>query len=115
MRAPKVLESGFGIPEVQGEVKMSAGGIPQELRAPKAGIAQEESDPVALGAVDSFKAFLTSRLDFKLPEDYKHSCPIFCSRGTAIQDNFKGEGWFVERLKQSDWISVRKRTFRVVV
>jgi hypothetical protein len=30
--------------------------------------------------VDSFKAFLTFRLDFKLPEDYKHSCPIFCSR-----------------------------------
>ena len=39
MRALKVLVSGFGIPEVQGEVKMSAGGIPQELRAPKAGIA----------------------------------------------------------------------------
>ena len=80
MRAPKVLVSGCGIPEVQGEVKMSAGGIPQELRAPKAGIAQEESNPVAVRVVDSFKAFLTFRLDFKLPEDYKPSCPIFCSR-----------------------------------
>jgi len=80
MRAPKVLVSGFGIPEVQGEVEMSAGGIPQELRAPKARITQKELNPVAVKAIDSFKAFLTSRLDFKLPEDYKHSCPIFCSR-----------------------------------
>jgi hypothetical protein len=39
MRVLKVLVSGFGIPEVQGEVKKSAGGIPQELRAPEAGIA----------------------------------------------------------------------------
>ena len=75
MRAAKVLVSGLGIPEVQGEVKMSAGGILQELRAPKAGIAQEESNPVAVRVVDSFKAFLTFRLDFKLPEDYKHSVP----------------------------------------
>jgi len=76
----KVVVSGLGIPEVQGEVEERAGGIPQELSAPEMGIALEEPDPGTLGPIGVFKASITSRLDFELPEDYKHRCPIFCSR-----------------------------------
>jgi hypothetical protein len=35
--------------------------------------------PVATRAIDSFKALFATRLDFELPEDYKHRCPISCS------------------------------------
>jgi len=71
---------GLGVPKVDREVPESAGGIPQELSSPKMGIAPEEPDPVTLGPIGFLKAVFTSWLDFKLPEDYKHSCPIFCSR-----------------------------------
>jgi hypothetical protein len=74
------------------------------------GIALEQPNPLAIGSIGFFKAFLTSRLDFKLPEDYKHSCPIFCSRLTAFQNNFKGEDWCAGRLKRSDWIHSGKKT-----
>jgi hypothetical protein len=70
----------LGIPDVDGEVKEGAGGIPLELSTPKVGIAVEELDPGTRGPIGSLKAFLTSWLDFELPEDYKHRCPIFCSR-----------------------------------
>jgi hypothetical protein len=69
-----------GIPEIDGEVHKRAGGIPPELSAPKMGIASEEPDLLTFRSVDSLKAAFTSRLDFELPEDYKDSCPIFCSR-----------------------------------
>jgi len=89
---------GLGIPEVQGEIKERAGGIPQELVTPEVWIALEEPDPRAIGPIDVFKPPSTSRLDFELPEDYKHRCPIFCSRLAAFQDNFKGEDWCAGRL-----------------
>lgn len=76
----EVLVSGLGIPEVEGEVEESAGGIPQELSAPEMRIALEQPDPGPVGAIGSYKAFITSWLDFELPEDYKHRGPIFCSR-----------------------------------
>jgi hypothetical protein len=76
----EVLVGSFGIPEVDGEVNERAGGIPPELSTPKMGIASKQSDPLTFGSIDSLKAVFTSRLDFELPEDYKHRCPIFCSR-----------------------------------
>jgi hypothetical protein len=83
--------SGLGIPEVDSEVAARAGGIPLELSSPEMGIALEELDPGTIGAIGFLKALLTSQLDFKLPEDYKHRCPIFCSTQAAFQDNFKGK------------------------
>ena len=74
------MVGGLGIPEVDGEVIERAGGIPPELSSPKMGIALKELDPGTFGPIGSLKAFFTSRLDFELPEDYKHRCPIFCSR-----------------------------------
>jgi hypothetical protein len=50
-------------------------------------IALEELGPRAIGTIGGFKPYLISRLDFKLPEDYNHSCPIFCTRPKAFQDN----------------------------
>src|ERR1700739_4226676 len=76
----EVLVGRFGIPEVDGEVPESAGGIPQELSAPEMVIALEQPYPGAVRPVGVYKAFFTSWLDFELPEDYKHRCPIFCSR-----------------------------------
>jgi len=46
-------------------------------------IAFEEPDPVAPGAIGGLKAFFATGLDFVLPEGYKHSCPISCSRYPA--------------------------------
>jgi hypothetical protein len=82
---------GFGIPDVDSEVAAWAGGIPLELSSPEMGIALEEPDPGTIWAIGLLKALLTSQLDFKLPEDYKHRCPIFCSTQAAFQDNFKGK------------------------
>lgn len=70
----------FRIPEVDREVVERAGGIPLELSSPELGIASEELGPSTMRAIGSLKAVFTSWLDFKLPEDYKHRCPIFCSR-----------------------------------
>jgi hypothetical protein len=49
-------------------------------------------------AIGGLKAFFATGLDFVLPEGYKHSCPISCSRDPAIQEHFIGEGWPAERL-----------------
>ena len=56
-------------------------------------IAAKELDPGSFGAIDCLKAFFVSRLDFELPEDYKHRCPVFCPRHAAFQDNCKVENW----------------------
>jgi hypothetical protein len=80
IRVDELLVGNFGIPDVDSDVKERAGGIPLELRAPEMGIAFEELYPPAIGSIGSLKAFFTSWLDFELPEDYKHRCPIFCSR-----------------------------------
>jgi len=74
------MVSGFGIPEVDGEVKERAGGIPLEESAPVARVAFKQLNPRTKGSIGVLKAVFTSCLDFKLPEDYKHRCPIFCSR-----------------------------------
>jgi hypothetical protein len=50
------------------------------------------------------KAVFGTGLDFELPEDYKHRCPIFCPRRAAFQDNFSRERWFAGRRRQSDRI-----------
>jgi hypothetical protein len=98
IRGFKLLERGFGIPVVEGEVEARTGKVPQEASLPEVRIALEETDPVALGAIGGLIAFFATGLDFVLPEDYKHSCPIFCSRDPAIQEHFIGEGWPAERL-----------------
>ncbi len=74
------MVSGLGIPKIDGGVIERAGGISPELSSLEMGIALEELDPGAFGPMGSLKAFFTSWLDFELPEDYKHRCPIFCSR-----------------------------------
>ena len=94
----EVLVGRFGVPEVEGEIEAKAGGIPEELSTPEMGVALKEQDPGTLWPIGSLKAFLTSWLDFELPEDYKHRCPIFCSRQATIQDNFKGEDWCAGRM-----------------
>jgi hypothetical protein len=86
----------FGIPEVDGEVVERAGGIPLELSAPEMGVALEQLYPSTIGSIGFFKALFTSWLDFELPEDYKHRCPIFCSTPIAFQDNFKGKTGVLE-------------------
>ena len=98
MRGLKLFKRFFGIPVVQGEVAARAGNIPQEARLPIVRIRLKQPSPVATGPIDCYKPFFTTGLDFVLPEDYKHKCPIFCSRHPAIQKHFKGEGWPAERL-----------------
>jgi len=79
---------GFGVPIVHGiEVKRMRN-IAKELCATVVRVAPEELRPISRGAIDSFKHSFTSRLDFELPEDYKHRCPIFRSRILAFQDYF---------------------------
>jgi hypothetical protein len=87
----ELLERVFGIPVVQGEVEARAGKVPEEASLPEVWIALEEADPVALGAIGGLKAFFATGLDFVLPEGYKHSCPISCSRYPAIQEHFIGK------------------------
>src|SRR5579859_173294 len=98
IRGFELIEQGFGIPVVQGEVEARTGKVLQETSLPEVRIALEEADPVALGAIGGLKAFFATGLDFVLPEGYKHSCPISCSRYPVIQEHFIGEGWPAERL-----------------
>jgi hypothetical protein len=63
----EVLITGFGIPEVEGEVGERAGGIGEEFSAPEVRIALEEPDPGTIASIGTFKAFFTSWLDFELP------------------------------------------------
>ena len=98
IRGFELLKRVFGIPVVEGKVEARAGKVPQEASFPVVRIALKEANPVALGAVGGLKAFFATGLDFVLPEDYKHSCPISCSRHPAIQEHFIGEGWPAERL-----------------
>jgi hypothetical protein len=60
----------------------------KELGAPVVRVPLKQLGPCSGGAIDSFKPCFTSWLDFELPEDYKHRCPIFRSRILAFQDNF---------------------------
>ena len=87
----KLLEGGFGIPVVEGEVEARTGKVLKEASLPEVRIALEEADPGALGAIGGLIAFFATGLDFVLPEGYKHSCPISCSRYPAIQEHFIGK------------------------
>jgi hypothetical protein len=107
MSTQKCPVSSFGIPKVNGEVAGIAGGIVEQLSAAEMRIAAKERNPGPIGAIGFLKACLISRLDFKVPEDYNHRCPIFCS--AASQNNLNGEVWCAGRVKQSDWIISGKR------
>jgi len=78
----------FGVPVIEGEEMKRVGNIAKELSAVVVRILLEELDPSARRAIDSFKTGFTSWLDFELPEDYKHRCPIFRSRILAFQHHF---------------------------
>ena len=98
IRGFELLERGFGIPVVEGEVEARTGEVLKEASLEEVRIALKEADPVALKAIGGLKGFFATGLDFVLPEGYKHSCPISCSRDSAIQEHFIGEGWPAERL-----------------
>ena len=51
------------------------GGIVHKLSMAKRRVAPEEPNPRSGGPIGFFEAYAISRLDFKLPEDYKHSFP----------------------------------------
>ena len=89
---------GFEVPVVDGVEVKRVRNIAKELCASVMRVLLEQVGPLSGRTVDCFKHSFTSRLDFELPEDYKHRCPIFCSRYVAIQEHFKGEGWPAERL-----------------
>jgi hypothetical protein len=98
IRGFELSEGRFGIPVVQGEVEARTGEVLEETSIAVMRIALEEADPIAVEAIGGLKAFFATGLDFVLPEGYKHSCPISCSRNRAIQDHFIGEGWPARRL-----------------
>src|ERR1700722_20018582 len=91
IRGFELLERGFGIPVVEGEVEARTGKVLEEASLAEVRIALEEAGPVAVGAIGGLKAFFATGLDFVLPEGYKHSCPISCSRYPAIQEHFIGK------------------------
>jgi len=98
IRGFELIEGRFGIPIVQGEVETTTGKGLKETSLAVMRIALEEADPIAMEAIGGLKAFFATGLDFVLPEGYKHSCPISCSRYPAIQEHFIGEGWPARRL-----------------
>jgi len=98
IRGFELVERRFGIPVVEGEVEAGTGEVLKETSLAVMRVALEEANPIAAGAIDRLKAFFATGLDFVLPEGYKHSCPISCSRNPAIQEHFIGEGWPARRL-----------------
>lgn len=79
----------------------------KQWRAPTTGTARKGWNAAGDGTVGVFKACAISQLDFNVAEDYKRSCPIFCS--TASQNNFNGKVWCAGRVKHSDRIITGKR------
>jgi hypothetical protein len=63
----EVLIRDLGIPEVQGEVDVRAGGIGVKSGTPEVRIALEELYPGTIAPIGTFKAFFISWLDFELP------------------------------------------------
>jgi hypothetical protein len=84
----KAAVIGFGVPAIDSEEMMWTGNIAEKPCATVMRVTLEQLCQRPLRAIDSLKAFLTSLLDFQLPEDYKHRCPIFRSRILAFQHNF---------------------------
>src|SRR5262249_46463521 len=65
-------------PLVDRQVDALPPNLAQQPSAAIARVAPEQLHPLALPAVYLLKQYLTSRLDFELPESYKQSCPISC-------------------------------------
>jgi hypothetical protein len=91
IRGFELLERDLGVPVIEGEVEARTGKVLEEASLTEVRIALKEANPVALGAIGGLKAFFATGLDFVLPEGYKHSCPISCSRNPAIQEHFMGK------------------------
>src|SRR5437899_11910166 len=84
MPPPKRLVSFTAGPEVERHVGALRRHVAEKPRPAVFGIPAKEDCPVAFGAIDCFKALFAVRLDFEFPKDYKHRCPISCSRTSAI-------------------------------
>src|SRR5215475_842395 len=70
---------GLGMPVVGSEIYAGARRVPEQMGSSVMNVALKQGVPVAAGSIDYFKAIFATGLDFELPEDYKHSCPISCS------------------------------------
>jgi len=75
-------------PGIDGVEMARTRNITKKLSAAEARVLLEPLYPLPCRAIDFFKSCFTSRLDFELPEDYKHRCPIFRSRIIAFQEHF---------------------------
>jgi len=84
----KLAIGGFEVPVIDGVKMKRPRNISQKLGASVMRVTLEELRPHAGRTIGFFEAGFTSWLDFELPEDYKHRCPIFCSRIIAFQHNF---------------------------
>ena len=68
-----------GTPEIESEVSPRTKRIPHQPRLIAVGVALEQPYPVTVRAVGVLESFFTTRLDFLLPQRYKHRGPISCS------------------------------------
>jgi hypothetical protein len=75
---PKLFIRLARLPLIHRHIHPLAPHIAQQSRPAIPRIAPEQSHPLALRPICLLKQFLTSRLDFKLPQSYKQSCPISC-------------------------------------
>ena len=67
------------IPEIEREVNCDTKRITQKASLAVVGVAPEQPDPLLIRALGVFESFFTTRLDFGLPQRYKHRGPISCS------------------------------------
>src|SRR5207302_11317459 len=84
VRRHEFLISLVRIPETERAVNRRTKGIMQESCLAVVRVAPEELDPAAGRAIGFLEPFFTARLDFVLPERYKHRGPISCSLDFAI-------------------------------
>jgi hypothetical protein len=64
---------------VRGKLDARRCRVAEQICSRMFGFAEKPGVPAAAGAIDSFKAFFGTSLDFVLPQDYNHRCPISCS------------------------------------
>src|SRR5256885_909887 len=72
------------IPEIESKVNRRTNGITQKTSLAVVRVAPEEPSPVTRRAIGVLESFFTTRLDFVLPEGYKHRCPVSCSLDLRI-------------------------------
>jgi hypothetical protein len=89
MDMQKVALSVVAIQGVYREIAGIAGGIVHKLNTPEMGIVTNELNPRTLGAIDFFKAYAISRLDFKVPEDYNRVVPSSAQQHPRITSSGK--------------------------